>query len=49
MRDELLNDFKNMLRKYPTFGLDRVQREMSLSEYLDLVDSEAEQKDDGNE
>ena len=49
VRDELLNDFKNMLRKYPTFGLDGVQREMSLSEYLDLVDSEAEQKDDGNE
>jgi hypothetical protein len=48
MRDELLNDFKSTLNNYPAFGADVAQREMSLGEYLDLVDSEAEEENDEN-
>jgi hypothetical protein len=47
-RDQLLNNFKSTLSAYPNFGLDRVRQEMSLAEYVNLVDSEAEQEDDRN-
>jgi hypothetical protein len=46
--DELLNNFKSTLSAYPTFGLEKVRQEMSLAEYVNLVDSEAEEEDDHN-
>jgi hypothetical protein len=48
-RDALLNNFTSTLSYYPTFGIDKVRQRMSLSQYLNLVDLEAEQEEDGNE
>jgi hypothetical protein len=44
-RDALLNKFTRAVSDYPTFGIDKIRQEMSLGEYLNLVDMEAEQEE----
>ncbi len=43
--DTLFNNFTSTINGYPGFGVDVAQREMSLGDYLNIVDSESEEDD----